>query len=84
MLKILMIAALLCGCSTAAEMARPDDVAIIRGSYTKVSGIVRFLSGGTDVCQITAMENDAAMLADYAVILDSDGCMITLRETAEQ
>ncbi len=77
------------GCSTAAEFDRPEDVTVLRASYTKVSAIYSIFVGGTEVCQITALdrkganvegnETAAQILADYSVVLDQDGCAILPR-----
>lgn len=64
-------------CSTAAELDRPEDTVLIRASYTTAAPVVKWVTGGTDVCQLTALEAGGALLADYSVILDrEDGCTI--------
>ena len=67
---------MLSACSTHAELERPEDIVMIRGSYTTVSIIWKFITGGTEVCQLTGMENNPELLKQYAVILDQDGCTI--------
>ena len=79
---LLIFTLLALGCSTSAELKRPDDVTALRASYTKASLIYSVFVGGTEVCQITALDkkggNDeaASLLADYGVVLDEDGCAI--------
>lgn len=76
-MRVLLLAvAILTGCSTNAEMERPEDIVMIRGSYTTVSVVLRWLTGGTDICQLTGMEDNPELLAKYSVILDEDGCTI--------
>ena len=81
-MKALLLVALLTGCSTHAEFERPEDVTALRASYTKASLIYSVFVGGTDVCQITALDkvggNEAAanLLTDYGIVLDEDGCSI--------
>ena len=93
-MKILLIAILfITGCSTSAEFKRPEDVTALRASYTKVSVIYSVFVGGTDVCQITALdrkganvegnETAASLLADYGVVLDKDGCAIVPKSLLE-
>jgi hypothetical protein len=82
-LAILIILSL-AGCSTNAEFKRPEDVTALRASYTKASFIYSVFVGGTEVCQITALdrkdaqerESAASLLGDYGVVLDEDGCSI--------
>ena len=68
-------------------MERPEDTTVIRASYTKLSPIASFVTGGTQVCQLTLLDKtvaenlgDVALIEDYVVTLNSDGCTITLRE----
>ena len=87
------VLALAAGCSTNAEIQRPDDVTALRASYTKASLIYSVFVGGTEVCQITALdrkganvkgnETAASLLADYGVVLDEDGCAIVPKSLLE-
>lgn len=95
---LFVMVGLLYGCSTAAEFERPEDITVLRASYTKVSAIHAIFVGGTEVCQITALDRKGAnvqgkrtaaqLLADYSVVLDQDGCAILprslLRELSDE
>jgi hypothetical protein len=84
-LLLMSVVCLMVGCSTNAEFKRPEDVTALRASYTKASFVYSVFLGGTEVCQITALDRKdsgtngqtaASLLADYGVFLDEDGCSI--------
>ena len=89
LLPIALIVAL-AGCSTNAEFERPEDITAIRASYTKASLIYSVFVGGTEVCQITALDkvggNDSAanLLSDYGIVLDEEGCAILPNSMLEE
>ena len=84
----LFLLGLVGGCSTNAEMTRPEDTTVLRASYTKASLIYSAFVGSTDICQVTALDRPdtengplsaASLLGDYGVVLDKDGCSIIPR-----
>lgn len=68
------------GCSVFAERERPEDTSLIRASWTKASLFVQWFTGGTTVCQLTALQDgDPAfegVIDNYAVILTANGCVV--------
>ena len=91
MIRILLLTLALGGCSTAAEFERPEDTTLVRASYTEAGILYSWFTGGTTVCQITALDvplregetrekTAAQLLADYQVALDEDGCVIVHKD----
>ncbi len=93
-LMVIMLVLALAACSTVAELERPEDTTVIRGSSTTLSPVVKWVTGGTDVCQITILdktvqenqeesESSLTLIEDYEVNLNDGVCIIRLRFSEE-
>ncbi len=87
---ILILAIGLSSCSSVAELERPEDTTVVRASCTRAVPIVAWLTGGTDVAQITILDRtvtetqrvnagNLALIEDYEVELRVGDCHIGLR-----
>lgn len=63
-------------CSVMAERQREEDTSLIRLSYTKAKGIWSYVTGDTQVCQVTVVQETRVQMDKYNVSITRDGCSV--------